>query len=1245
MEQHFFSNLSKGVVRTLSAAIALPLVLTGCQDEEFGYTKAEIDAAMYSKNFQQMYGEISEDQTWDFSTYNLQKLGLIGGPNADGNDDHSLTRAAIPGLVTTYENQGWYNVSSETTTWLNTHLKEKENNTKYVSSFDWEKSTAGSADPLYVIPIYQGQTGMVWNLELIDIDNNTSTILWHKSENIQYEQNYNQWDEFFYESYNGDQAPYVDEKFTTLKFSSPLSQLPSTVQQNPEIIAAFSVTKDITGSFYITLDGTRTEITKANCSAFFTDTENAKMISDGKFNFITTKNVELGVADQYGNRYLSSNNPNKVYLNVLVDQTINNQKITLDDLKTLEFVIDDASYPKNDQGGIENTYAFYTWSPNRIRVYMKYHGADPKTINLTRDVDEAYQYVGHHTINKYKVQTKPIKIDINKLTGSHFAFNLKTMKRGDGDKDLSELGDDHRSDKGFMSQINDFSETGSPIDADKLSASLKSEYGIDLGATFEYMVIGCEDAGANGKNSDQDYNDVVLLLVGKTLPNQSIKKRYMIEDLGSTYDFDFNDIVVDVTEKVTRTNTGKTYTQTAAIRHLRGTIPFRITIGNQRFGNGSIMRGHNSKGKDYDPSLVDAVKANYIWTHTEVIDNDTKLADLRSNYWNPDANNIYVEVWPSFNSENGNTSDVYWDGSANVEADNSDAIGNNVQLRQIVEFPKQGKVPYIIATDQTVGWMDEHKSIPETWIATHPAGWNNGFEQEIDNSASTGSGTADPKGNKLNNTTSLSDGNITLKNTSTDISSNNTLNIANTVFNDVYLGDYIIVHVDGEKVYDNSRLVFKYLNDGSTIDGIGTNGGIVVTGDYRININDQSFLNSLQANGLQIDGQYVTVTKVTVQSAGGVIVQNKEDIAESSYKLSNQRTVIRSYGNAVILKDEDLQKLYIGDKIVVHVDNLRAESYLGFKKNISQWPSFDYAGGLNISGQENVNVDRDITLTVNANNINNIKNGSGLVINGQYVTIKSVTVNTASGASVVSNANPITPGNSVYNGYTVFSDWERLDISSDKFANLNLGDKIVVHVDNLRGNANSCTSALGMHITSPWTVKIPGFGGNDGNNYSITGDVALEITNENINLIKNGGLTIQGAYVSVSGVSIVPGPKLINGNKTINHGQTYEGLRNDGEYYQNLLDNIDNYSKLTVYFNQTNGGSLNFFTPRKTTKDWDWNPLQQGITTNNQTSYTFDLTTERKNAIKTLAGLIIQYYWDDNHSNESITLTNILLHN
>ena len=91
--------------------------------------------------------------------------------------------------------------------------------------------------------------------------------------------------------------------------------------------------------------------------------------------------------------------------------------------------------------------------------------------------------------------------------------------------------------------------------------------GVELKDNAVAKYIGIEDIlksdSKNAENTDNDYNDMVLAVVGNPdIPQEKIitndeyevltcrAKRYMIEDLGSVGDFDFNDVVVDVEENV-----------------------------------------------------------------------------------------------------------------------------------------------------------------------------------------------------------------------------------------------------------------------------------------------------------------------------------------------------------------------------------------------------------------------------------------------------------------------------------------------------------------------------------------------------------------------------------------------------------------------------------------------------------------------------------------------------------------------
>ena len=196
----------------------------------------------------------------------------------------------------------------------------------------------------------------------------------------------------------------------------------------------------------------------------------------------------------------------------------------------------------------------------------------------------------------------------------------------------------------------------------------------------EVMIIGCEDADL--KDSDWDCNDIVFLVYGKTVPKpikieegdeiEEVKTvRYMIEDLGSTDDFDFNDIVVDVTEirTISPTYTNGVVTawnekgkrQEAIVRHLGGTLPFVLKIGNKEYAAG---------GQD-----------------TFQTSPDLKLDD--------------VTGWTGLNGVHNV--------SIEVESKNSDGVFK-------VQFPKAGEAPMIIAVDPSQGWMTERQSVPADWF-------------------------------------------------------------------------------------------------------------------------------------------------------------------------------------------------------------------------------------------------------------------------------------------------------------------------------------------------------------------------------------------------------------------------------------------------------------------------------------------------------------------------------------------------
>ena len=222
--------------------------------------------------------------------------------------------------------------------------------------------------------------------------------------------------------------------------------------------------------------------------------------------------------------------------------------------------------------------------------------------------------------------------------------------------------------------------------------------GVTLKENAVIKYIGIEDISAGAPlTGDNDFNDLVLAVIGNPdVPQEKIitedhyevktcvPKRYMIEDLGSIGDFDFNDIVVDVedytveTHKVTYENgviktdeveSTKSAPSKAVIRALGGTIDFELQIGDTKWKkseNGfEVTTMYNTQG---------------------TIDYDKVLAEFEVTGWNASDNNISVTV--------------------------TEKSGNVVNIK----FPKKGTAPMIIAVDPTQKWMGERVSVPSTWF-------------------------------------------------------------------------------------------------------------------------------------------------------------------------------------------------------------------------------------------------------------------------------------------------------------------------------------------------------------------------------------------------------------------------------------------------------------------------------------------------------------------------------------------------
>lgn len=221
--------------------------------------------------------------------------------------------------------------------------------------------------------------------------------------------------------------------------------------------------------------------------------------------------------------------------------------------------------------------------------------------------------------------------------------------------------------------------------------------GITVPENNEVTVIGCEDNSKNG--SDKDFEDLVFIMYGPKVIHIDEKevretKRYMMEDLGTTDDFDFNDLVVDVSNvykvKITYklnengvevVDTEKEIPgsrhQEAIVRAVGGTMNFTLEIGTNTITRWSKTPTFNA---------TDMLNTGWGGTPIYYSGDQSVLAKftIKDNDWNPETNNIKVIV--EGNDESGDV--------------------------MTITFPKKGEAPMMIAVSEDTDWMTERQSVP-----------------------------------------------------------------------------------------------------------------------------------------------------------------------------------------------------------------------------------------------------------------------------------------------------------------------------------------------------------------------------------------------------------------------------------------------------------------------------------------------------------------------------------------------------
>lgn len=156
--------------------------LVSCQDYELERADEVAFRHTYETKFIEEFGAIDPNQSWDFSTYAMQKKEAEA-------EEEDLTRATAAAWQSCAGTNGRYWVQASTINWMKTNLPEQHNNTSKVGigrSFIMNRST--KTKNYEIVPMWIGQAGLYWsfNLRYTEDGGNTwdTQVLWKKGENI-----------------------------------------------------------------------------------------------------------------------------------------------------------------------------------------------------------------------------------------------------------------------------------------------------------------------------------------------------------------------------------------------------------------------------------------------------------------------------------------------------------------------------------------------------------------------------------------------------------------------------------------------------------------------------------------------------------------------------------------------------------------------------------------------------------------------------------------------------------------------------------------------------------------------------------------------------------------------------------------------------------------------------------------------------------------------------------------------------
>lgn len=635
----------------LSSLVSMGMMLSGCTQFDNGFSDLDFFMIKYEDNFVDQVGEISPEQSWDFST--------IGGTRGSALQTRSVT----------YDD-GWYYPQEKTLSWMKNELKEQTDNSSKCNDFYWTWIPGMSFE---IVPIYEGLAYMNWDLYMkVTSADGTVTLcdqkIWSKAENVQLKFNSTQGDmqytenevSLWYESpydrvfiWAYDENGHGGDYYTGMNNFGDC-EMKKVGKRNDKNVFKWTCNKknDIPTKvgFIYDNNGTKTNIhgtdvyyTFRNHGYYYWDNPTWDADDAGKSGSPLSLYTPTSVWNDFGE--LDDANKSDGFRAKPIDlSSINSSEWPLGSIMTFYLQITDMNGADPNCGQVGDVNS----SLNKQIVYL-----NVPTENMPTNVDTGDDYV-----------TAIMGVEDSKIS-----------RPGSGsDKDYNDV----------VFLIHGMMPAPIVIDNEVTKATFEKRY----------MAEDLTDSG------DMDFNDIVVDL-------KSDRYTYWTVNSSNekTIDSSINGekkVTVNGEEMTLNFTNGVCEQQTATIKHLCGTVPIRFKAGDTFLPwitnpSDAVMTKAQLEGNYSNLKYGKGIE------RTE--GNDPNVS-FPVTGWNSATNNVSVYVgW-----KDGAATEPSIDATTAVNADSYINSGSDWQST----FPAIGSVPCIIATDVTDPWTAELVDITTT---------------------------------------------------------------------------------------------------------------------------------------------------------------------------------------------------------------------------------------------------------------------------------------------------------------------------------------------------------------------------------------------------------------------------------------------------------------------------------------------------------------------------------------------------